>query len=681
MKRLLFVATLLLLNIGRFSTVDAGTRESSAPSIGVLINQNEYVAGLEGAVVSLTISVRDFPTDDSASFTITSYRPVKTRAAVRDAIAGKLPGVVDTVVLPNSAVTRDDSGYVELNVPIEIGVRTRANLQMSAAGLYPMSIGIVVNKTVVDQIITFVDRLPDQTSTPSPTGTLQVAVVTGLDGPIARQPDFSSTIDEGSLNATTDMVTAIEDLDMVPLTVMASPQWIDALAQYGGDGTQLLERLGATQSTQFLSGPYVNVNPEELVADTSEVFVSQLRRGEDALRGAISDHDIRRDTYLARFGLSARSASLVRDLGFRSIVLTPSAQVDTADGATFLADPSRLVRLAFDSGSIDAALADANLATTMTAGSMPGADSYLMAQHLLADVKAWRTEILARDETTSGRTLILTTLDGSPPSPEFLTSIVAALSTEPDIVAVTLDEAMVSTDLNTTEDGPVTLALPSPDSPSVPAWVTQQSALRTRIDSYSGVLPLGDVRVEMWRGLLDVIADHTMSDERRTDYIDAVHASMDEIAESISLPTSTTFTLGGRDSSIRVTVRNDSDAELTVRVRLTSSKLRFPAQNDPVVLGAGATTAIEVPVEARSNGRFPVVMQLFTPDGTEALGPPITFTARVNALAGLGQLVTGVALLLLISWWVHHLRGVRRRRFADVDDTASRHPSIDRSMP
>ncbi|MFZ9232475.1 MAG: hypothetical protein ACO25P_11730, partial [Ilumatobacteraceae bacterium] len=86
-------------------------------------------------------------------------------------------------------------------------------------------------------------------------------------------------------------------------------------------------------------------------------------------------------------------------------------------------------------------------------------------------------------------------------------------------------------------------------------------------------------------------------------------------------------------------------------------------------------------VEARSNGRFPVVMQLFTPDGSEALGPAVTFTARVNALAGLGQLVTGIALLLLISWWVHHLRSERRRRSAAVDDTATRHPSIDRSAP
>ncbi|MEY4362611.1 MAG: hypothetical protein RL391_1917, partial [Actinomycetota bacterium] len=653
---------------------------ATEPSIGVLVSQDEYVAGIEGSMLHATISVRDLPTDNSASVAITSYRPVKTRAAVRDAVAGKLPSVVDTVVLASSDIPRDDAGYLELSVPIEIGVRSRANLQMSAVGLYPVTIGIVVDKTVVDQIVTFVDRLPEQQSTPAQGDPLQVAMVTGLDGPIARQPDFSSTLDATALATTANMVTTIEDLDMVPLTVSASPQWIDALAQSDADGAPLLERLGALQSIQFLSQPFVSVDPGQLVAaDISDVYLAQLRRGEDALRSAIPNQDVRRETFLARFGLSVEAATLVRDLGFRGVVLTPASQADTAGGATFLADPTRLVRLAFGSGSIDAALADAAMATTITNGSVPGADSYLAAQHLLAELKVLRTEIEARGESTRGRTVVLTTLDGSSPSPEFLASAMTAMSTEPDIVLVTLDDAMVSTDLNATDDGPVVVDLANSElDPSI-GWADLESDLRARIESFAGVLPDGDVRIDMWRGLLEVIPESSMTDDRRSDYVDAMRTSMNEIAHSISLPSSTTFTLGGRDSSIRVTLRNDSDADLTVQIRLTSSKLRFPARNEPVILPAGTTTAVEVSVEARSNGRFPVVMQLFTPDGSEPLGPAVTFTARVNALAGLGQLVTGVALLLLISWWVHHLRGERRRRSAAVDDTATRHPSIDRS--
>jgi len=202
------------------------------------------------------------------------------------------------------------------------------------------------------------------------------------------------------------------------------------------------------------------------------------------------------------------------------------------------------------------------------------------------------------------------------------------------------------------------------------------AALRGRIGSFTAMLPTGDVRAEMWRGILEVLPDSALSDADRESYIGAVSTEMASLAGSISLPSSTTFTLGGRDSSIRITLRNDNDSDLRVNIRLSSSKLRFGAQNDAVVLPAGTTTSIEVPVEARSNGRFPVVLQLFTPDGTEALGVPVTFTARVNALAGLGQLVTGVALLLLLSWWASHLRREHRRRSTEVDQTATRHPSL-----
>jgi len=42
----------------------------------------------------------------------------------------------------------------------------------------------------------------------------------------------------------------------------------------------------------------------------------------------------------------------------------------------------------------------------------------------------------------------------------------------------------------------------------------------------------------------------------------------------------------------------------------------------------------------------------------------------VSALAGLGQLVTGVALLLLASWWIAHWR--KQHRMKAVEN----HPAV-----
>jgi len=142
-------------------------------------------------------------------------------------------------------------------------------------------------------------------------------------------------------------------------------------------------------------------------------------------------------------------------------------------------------------------------------------------------------------------------------------------------------------------------------------------------------------------------------------------------------PTPATFTLGGRSSQLRKSMRNDGPTDLTIRLRLASPKLLFPDGEPVVLLAAGSLTPIEIDVEARSNGRFPVTVQVVTPDGGVALTDPIVFTARVNALAGLGQVVTGVALLLLATWWVHHWRGQYRRKQAEVLASTVRHPSSD----
>ena len=653
-----------------------------APSLGVLVSQDQYVAGIEGSLLRFTVSARDLPVDGTASIAITSYRPVRTRTAIREVMDGDLPSVVDTVLYSAADITRDGSGYLDIRVPIEIGVRTRENLQMSAVGVHPVSIGIVIDKKVVDQLVTFVERLPEQTSAPTARGALQVALVSGLTGPLALRPDGSTVVDASALTRTERMITAIEDLDMAPLTLLSRPEWINAIERLGDESSDLLTRIDALQSVQFLSAPFVDADPDELVVqDAPAIFLEQLRRGEDVLRNDIPSAIISRDTYLSTAGLSAGSVTLLRDMGFRSVVLTPRAQAETANGASFLADPTRLIRLSFPGGSIDAALADPMLSQMMTDGSRDDADAYLAAQHLFAELRILRDELLADDrgnDNTKGRTVVVTTFDGAPPSAEFLTALVSSMSTEPDIVLVTLDDALRSTDPNVTDAGPVELALPTSDTsgPESNPLADIDARLRSRIDSFAGMLPAGDVRVEMWRRILEVLPDSSLTDGRREAYVTAVDVETTALAESITLPTSTTFTLGGRDSSIRVTLRNDNESDLRVNIRLSSSKLRFGSQNEAVVLPAGTTTSVEVPVQARSNGRFPVVLQLFTPDGAQALGVPVTFTARVNALAGLGQLVTGIALLLLISWWIHHLRRERRRRSAEVDRTATRHPSL-----
>jgi hypothetical protein len=114
--------------------------------------------------------------------------------------------------------------------------------------------------------------------------------------------------------------------------------------------------------------------------------------------------------------------------------------------------------------------------------------------------------------------------------------------------------------------------------------------------------------------------------------------------------------LSGRNSVIRLQVRNNSATSLTIRLQLSSSKLDLDTPQRLVTLNPESTTEIEVPAQALTNGRFPIFMTVTTPSGNVDVVPETTITARVNALAGYGQLVSISLLLVLAAWWWSHWR-------------------------
>jgi hypothetical protein len=111
-----------------------------------------------------------------------------------------------------------------------------------------------------------------------------------------------------------------------------------------------------------------------------------------------------------------------------------------------------------------------------------------------------------------------------------------------------------------------------------------------------------------------------------------------------------------------------------VLIRLTAEKLVVPGGDLLVELAPNEINEIDVPVEARSNGEFPVIVELLTP-ANNALAS-VELQARVNALTGFGRAATFAAVLVLLSWWFTYFRKRRRtRRAADVADSQGRHPA------
>ena len=163
-----------------------------------------------------------------------------------------------------------------------------------------------------------------------------------------------------------------------------------------------------------------------------------------------------------------------------------------------------------------------------------------------------------------------------------------------------------------------------------------------------------------WEDSLLLIQSDALNNDRFDQYLKGFKAQLRTFRASVSVPESLTFTLGGKTSDLRLQLRNSANMPLSVLVTLSSAKLTFPQKPQVVTVDANSAIDLIVPVIARANGTFPLEVVLYTPDGTAQVGKRIRLSARVSALAGLGQLATGVALLLLASWWFTHWRKQHR---------------------
>jgi len=655
--------------------VDAGLQR---PAV-TLLSQSSFVSGTEGSFFSMSLQMSEVLLDSidaDMRLVLTSHRPVSTREEVRSAVGGDLPQIIDAVSFPladlvdGSAFT--ESGRIDLTVRTEIGVRSNDALQMSATGIYPLTIDIEKSSERVLRLISFIERLEPNTISPTADAPIKIALV-GRVSPVVHShlTDEMSAITDQARKLLTEWTALLERRPVLPASIALQPEFLDAFARSSPADQELLIRLQRAATFDVMSTTYVSMDPTD--ADRhglSDIFTRQLRLGESTLASLFPARDTVRRSWLVSKPLSTGGARFLADLGFRTLVLTgEAAEIEGFD--TNRVDATRLVELRYsDEGSMMAAVADTDLASALEAGSShPVGGEQLVAQHVLAELKVLFSETSSGGDSADSRALVLSTTTGDLPSPKMVEALFDVVSRDSRFDFTNLDEAlMLMFGTEPAERFTLTALLDEPSSyPASAVLGATVQSIESTVDAFASALPRTDERVRAWQRVVDVLPDNRLSARARQDLTEEVRRQVQDVAADIIPPASTTFTLGGRDSPIRFSIRNDGPTDLEVLVRLRSSKLRLPEGDKIVSLPARTSTSVEFAVSARSNGRFPVSLQLLTPAGDVLLGPPSTLTARVNAIAGLGQLVTGIALLFLVSWWANHLRRQYRRRQAATE--------------
>jgi hypothetical protein len=653
----------------------AGTTAATAPALE-LIDQTFVVPGVSSAdALSITIggSALDAScTEASDRIRIVAYGPVVTREDATDAVAD--PGApLDDYTFELCELERLPVGTIQLKVPTAIQAPSDPSagdvLRLASAGVIPLGVELRRAGDVDASFITFVDRL--ETGTDASTRVaerMQVAVAMLVDGGPTLQPNGRTAVTDADRGAVRRALDLLDRIGEAPITIGIRPELVEGLSRSPVDGGTLEELKAALANVDLLSLPYVAVDPSAAAASgLEEQFNAQLRRGEDVLGALLEGPQALRLLWMFDEPVTAQGARMLRDAGVRLGALLPPQ-------AFSLAPSDRQFEIDYGDDTLPATPVDQAIAEAL---AEPGDDPTLTAYHLAAQVLLMRQ--MALDAGEGFRTpmvdhnMILSTPTGHIGNVETTAKLVQLLGSAPELSLVPAS-SITSNSITDREGRPYREPPPAADVPSLTALGEELATTQTDVDAVASMLPDDDARRAEWTQVIDVAASAALSGEERSAYLDAVRAGIDEVRGAIVPPRSSRFTLGGRHSTIRFTLENTGPVELKVRVIISSEKLDIDDEDEDriVVIAPGETREVPVPVEARTNGAFPVDIELVTPDNEDvAITEPIQVTARVNALTGIGQFATGAFLLVLLSWWVQHLRKRRRQRLGQPPPSLS----------
>lgn len=619
-----------------------------------LVAQNFNV--LAGTQFRFTVGVPDaairnqLEQDPTTTLRITAFAPVTTREQVRSIATGTEPvGQIAVADLKLIQLARTDIN----NYTAFLSTTARTNsLRLTKDGVYPIQISFVRDGQPISKINTFVNFFNSSIETTR----LPIAIASTITTPLALAPNGSIVISDSTRKQLADLAQSLEG-GAAPLSVQVSPEILDGLAR----STQpvdldLLTRLQtAFANHDLLLAPFVPVDPSSAMrTERTNDFLQMRRLGDEIIDLRNGEKTLSPNIWFSNVPIDTDGAELLNDVNVHTVVLTPqaAAKIGTLDN---YAKPYRI------SSDIALRTTDPLYATALTdKPNSPVVTAYSLAAELLTQ----RQEVVDSGGVVSSNFVVLTNTNGTPIDAALLAPLAVAIDRAPQLRLRALSSIPRANSETTL------VKVPRTDGIDVSIAGKAADSLADELASTSLMLPTDAPQRVAWSTSQLVMLDDRLSSDDFALYFKGFRNQLRLLRASVKVPTSLSFTLGERESDLRLQLRNDAAIDLTVSVEISSAKLQFPDEDRIVTVPANGAVDLVIPVRARASGRFPIEVVLYTPDGLVQAGQRVQLTARVAAIAGLGLVVSGAAALVLLAWWLSHWRTNRRK------SAAKQHPAI-----
>ena len=619
-----------------------------------LVAQNFNV--LAGTQFRFTVGVPDavirsqLEQDPTTTLRITAFAPVTTREQVRSIATGIEPvGQIAVADLKLIQLARTDIN----NYTAFLSTTARTNsLRLTKDGVYPIQISFVRDGQPISKLNTFVNFFNSSIETTR----LPIAIASTITTPLALTPNGSIVISDSTRKQLADLAQSLEG-GAAPLSVQVSPEILDGLAR----STQpvdldLLTRLQtAFANHDLLLAPFVPVDPSSAMrTERTNDFLQMRRLGDEIIDLRNGEKTLSPNIWFSNVPIDTDGAELLNDVNVHTVVLTPQAAAKIGSLDNY-AKPYRI--------SSDVALrtTDPLYATALTGKpNSPVVAAYSLAAELLTQ----RQEVVDSGGVVSSNFVVLTNTNGTPIDAALLAPLAVAIDRAPQLRLRALSSIPRANSETTL------VKVPRTDGIDVSIAGKAADSLADELASTSLMLPTDAPQRVAWSTSQLVMLDDRLSSDDFALYFKGFRNQLRLLRASVKVPTSLSFTLGERESDLRLQLRNDAAIDLTVSVEISSAKLQFPDEDRIVTVPANGAVDLVIPVRARASGRFPIEVVLYTPDGLVQAGQRVQLTARVAAIAGLGLVVSGAAALVLRAGWLSHWRTNRRK------SAAKQHPAI-----
>lgn len=589
-----------------------------------------------------------------------------SRVKVREIVEGRAaPDRVDYLpfVRRVSEVRDAARGSLVLTVPADGLPQT--------PGVYPVQITVGASKPVTTWLV----RVGPASAGEMP---YSVGLVVPVRAPLADQPDGSVRLAAGEVARLDQVAAAIESASSGAVTVVPTPETLDALDASGPDARATLVQLqNAASRDLVLATTFVPIDIDAWRrAGHDDHVTAQLRAGRDTtLRalGRTATEVSTRTALLAPYD-TAGSLELLRREGVAQVVV-PDTALEAPRADTFPSPVAQTFRVRDASGQDLLAVAGdtwlSNAAVDLDRTTEPGA----RAQQILADLAAGFF-----DRPTLARGSVIVLPADWAPSSRVVDSLLKPLTAASVLQLRDLDAFFTTVargnpdregQIETLVSGPWRRSLVSTRGDDIDAHAASLDAVRGEIESVTAIFGAPPAtRTTSFEELLLAASDVRLTADQRRAYLDAVGASVRSLLVTadgrpgITVPASERLTLTSKRKTIRVVVDNQLTQPVTVRLDLRSEKLSFPnGESITTVLQPGSNT-VSFDVRVKASGDSLVEYTVNAPSGSVGELAKGKLRVRSYALSGLGVVLSIVAGLVLVTWWIRHARRARRQRRA-----------------